>query len=187
MSLRIIAGSHGGRRLRAPPGRHTRPTSERVREAWFAALGNAVVDARVLDLFAGSGALGIEALSRGARAAHFVEFDRRAVAALRENLEALGLMDRAVVVRADAFAFLSRPDRPSFDLALADPPYATDAAARLRARFETRPFARELWLEHAAEHEELARGSMWTRRYGDTRVSGYRAGASTQPSRAGGS
>ncbi|MFN2506284.1 MAG: RsmD family RNA methyltransferase, partial [Acidimicrobiales bacterium] len=92
--MRVVAGLAGGRRLQAPEGRSIRPTSERVREAVFASLGSlgAVQGARVLDLFAGSGALGIEALSRGARSATFVDSDLRAVAAIRANLAAVGLV-----------------------------------------------------------------------------------------------
>ena len=88
--MRVIAGSLGGRRLKAPRGRATRPTSDRVKEALFAMLGP-IEDTRVMDLFAGSGALGIEALSRGAALAVFVERDARATRALGENLELLGL------------------------------------------------------------------------------------------------
>jgi 16S rRNA (guanine966-N2)-methyltransferase len=114
-------------RLVAPAGRSTRPTADRVREATFNALGSlGVVDgATVLDLFAGSGALGIEALSRGAHHATFVDDDQRAIAAVRTNLAATGLAGRAAVVRADARRW-SAPG--PVDLALLDPPYAfTDA------------------------------------------------------------
>jgi 16S rRNA (guanine966-N2)-methyltransferase len=109
-----------------PPGVTTRPTADRVREATFNALGSlgVVEGATVLDLFAGSGAMGIEALSRGATAATFVDHDPRAVAAVRANLEATGLADRATVVRADAARYLHGTGR--VDLAVLDPPYATD-------------------------------------------------------------
>jgi 16S rRNA (guanine966-N2)-methyltransferase len=120
--VRVIAGSLGGRRLRAPPGRGTRPTSDRVREALFSIL--APLDGLVvLDLFAGSGALGIEALSRGASAATFVEHAPRAVRTLQENLRELGL--QAHVWRGDARAFVrdARADRRQYDLVLLDPPY----------------------------------------------------------------
>src|SRR5688500_6095905 len=105
--MRVVGGSAGGRRLRAPAGRSTRPTADRVREAMFNSLGSldAVVGARVLDLFAGSGALGIEALSRGAAAATFVDSDARALAVVRANLDDTGLAG-ATLVRADALAFL---------------------------------------------------------------------------------
>src|SRR5580704_10651585 len=104
--MRVIAGTLGGRRLRAPAGRATRPTSDRVREALFSMLGE-IDGARVLDLFAGSGALGIEALSRGAAHAVFVERDAGAAAVLRENLRALGVgPEQAELRRADARAAL---------------------------------------------------------------------------------
>ena len=125
--MRVVAGRLGGRRLLAPPGRDTRPTSDRVREALFSILGP-LDGLRVLDLFAGSGALGIEALSRGAAEAVFVERAPRAAAVVRGNLEALGL--EAAVVRADARAALrdasARAD--AYDLVFLDPPYR-DAAA----------------------------------------------------------
>ena len=121
----MIAGELGGRRLKAPPGRRTRPTSDRVREALFSMLGP-LQGASALDLFAGSGALGIEALSRGAAAAVFVERDAAAAAALRENLGALGLgPERAELRRADALAALRSAARrdEKYDLVFVDPPY----------------------------------------------------------------
>jgi len=104
--VRIVAGTLGGRVLAAPPGRSTRPTSEKVREAIFSILGPPPEEAQVLDLFAGSGALAIEALSRGAAAATFVESARGALATLRENLRDLALADRARVVPTDVLAYL---------------------------------------------------------------------------------
>ena len=123
----MVAGTAGGRRIAAPPGTHTRPTTDRVREAVFNALGSlgVVVGAEVVDLFAGSGALGIEALSRGAERATFVESDRRAADVVAANLDDLGLADRAAVVRRPVAAALDDlPD--AIDLVLADPPYAFD-------------------------------------------------------------
>jgi len=118
--LRITAGELGGRRIRVPKGaRELRPTTERVREAVFSILGD-ISGARVLDLFSGSGALAIEALSRGASEATLV--DTRPATA-RRNLESLGLGDRAEAVRADAVRFLRRADPASFELVLCDPPY----------------------------------------------------------------
>lgn len=126
---RVIAGTLGGRSLRVPGGRATRPTSDRVREALFSTLAERVVDAAVLDLYAGSGALGIEALSRGAARVTFVEHDRRAAAVLRHNLDTLGL--RAVVKTMDVARYVreagnARDDGP-YDLVLCDPPYRSSS------------------------------------------------------------
>ncbi|MEZ5380678.1 MAG: 16S rRNA (guanine(966)-N(2))-methyltransferase RsmD [Microthrixaceae bacterium] len=130
--MRVIAGSAAGRRLEAPPGPGTRPTGDRVREATFNALGSlgVVADASVLDLFAGSGALGIEALSRGAASATFVERDARALRVVRANLAATGLADRSEVIRSDALAVLGAANT-RWDLALLDPPYAWNDWDRL--------------------------------------------------------
>lgn len=130
--MRVVAGSVRGRRIAAPPGTDTRPTTDRVREAMFNALGSlgAVDGAVVADLFAGSGALGIEALSRGAASAHFVESDRRAVAVIEENLATLGLDDRGVVLRRPVEGALDDLPAP-LDLVLADPPYAFEGWAAL--------------------------------------------------------
>ena len=117
--MRVVAGEFGGRRLQAPRGRATRPTADRVREALFSMLGD-VAGARVLDLYAGSGALGIEALSRGAASALFVENDARAAEVIRRNLDALGA--EGEVRRQDALRFLSTAAGP-FDLVFCDPPY----------------------------------------------------------------
>lgn len=126
MALRIIAGEWKGRRLQTPPGDDTRPTSDRVREALFSMLGPLHEEDRVLDLFAGSGALGIEALSRGAGHATFCDEDRRAIAVVRENLDALKVgPDVAETHRAGAQALLreARVRREAYDLLFLDPPY----------------------------------------------------------------
>jgi len=129
-TLRVIAGSAGGRPLLSPPGRGTRPTADRLKQALFNILGDGVPDADVLDLFAGSGALGIEALSRGARRAAFVERDPRVARVLRSNLAACGLTAAAQVVLAEVAPALRSLARSAerFSLVLADPPYATGAA-----------------------------------------------------------
>lgn len=126
MTTRIVAGSAGGRRIEVPP-RGTRPTTDRVREAIFSALESSVGldDARVLDLYSGSGSLGLECLSRGAAHVTFVEADRRAAGILRRNISLLGF-DGVRVEQATVDAVLARtPERP-YDLVLADPPYALD-------------------------------------------------------------
>ena len=120
--MRIVAGTLGGRRLKAPAGRGTRPTSDRVREALFSIIGD-LDGARVLDLFAGSGALGIEALSRGASAAVFVDTDPKALTAIKANLQALDIT--AKVHRRDAIAYLNNAGEAPFDLVFLDPPYSS--------------------------------------------------------------
>lgn len=125
--MRVIAGTARGRRLAAPPGRDTRPTSDRVREALFSSIAAAVPGAAVCDLFAGSGALGIEALSRGAARATFVERNADAVAAIRQNLRRTGVDDAGQVVHAEAAGFCRHPVGGPFDLLLCDPPYAVDS------------------------------------------------------------
>ncbi|WP_149359116.1 16S rRNA (guanine(966)-N(2))-methyltransferase RsmD [Lolliginicoccus suaedae] len=127
---RIIAGSVGGTRIAVPP-RGTRPTSDRVREALFSSLDARLdlVGMRVLDLYAGSGALGIEALSRGAEHATLVERDARAARIISSNLAATHLSAHADVVRGDVLATLQRPPVALYDLVLADPPYDVDDAS----------------------------------------------------------
>jgi 16S rRNA (guanine966-N2)-methyltransferase len=120
--VRVIAGLAKGRRLVVPEGGGTRAATDRVRETLFGILTPVLAGSDVLDLFAGSGALGIEALSRGATHATFVERSPRAIAAVRKNLETTGFTDRATVVRADALAYLAGPVHA--DIAFCDPPFA---------------------------------------------------------------
>ncbi|MCU1359283.1 MAG: putative ribosomal methyltransferase [Ilumatobacteraceae bacterium] len=129
--MRVVAGEFGGRKLVAPDGQTTRPTTDKVREAVFNSLGamGLVEDAVVLDLYAGSGALGIEALSRGAERCTFVERDRNALRALAVNLDALKLHDRSNVITSDVLAWV--PAVRNVDLALIDPPYSFDDWPRL--------------------------------------------------------
>jgi 16S rRNA (guanine966-N2)-methyltransferase len=166
--MRVVAGAARGRPLQAPPGRATRPTGDRVREAIFNALGSlgGVQDARVADLFAGSGAMGIEALSRGAGEAVLVESDARAAATVAANLEATGFAGRATVVRADVMRWLaSRPGR--FDLALVDPPYDWDEWPALLAALDAETAVLE-------SDREIDVGEGWhilrVKRYGTTVV-----------------
>lgn len=184
--LRVIGGELRGRRVAAPKGRDTRPTSDRVREAIFDILGDAPGGARVLDLYAGSGALAIEALSRGAQRAVLVEQSVRAARIIEANLAALGLADKAVVVRADAVRFLdkgpsTRPSTGPFDLIFADPPYTIGAASGGEVLAS---IAKGGWLAPSAlvvvEHDpkapwdEGAGLALLTRRtYGGTAVSIY--------------
>lgn len=126
--MRVIAGSARGRPLQAPRGSGVRPTSDRVREALFSIVAPDVPGAQVLDLFAGSGALAVEALSRGAAEAVLVERDRGAAAVAARNLARTGLDDRATLLRSDAAAFCRRPRGGPFSLVLLDPPYAEPLA-----------------------------------------------------------
>ncbi|WP_437305781.1 16S rRNA (guanine(966)-N(2))-methyltransferase RsmD [Sorangium sp. So ce388] len=179
--MRVIAGRLGGRRLAAPRGEGTRPTADRVREALFSSLGD-VTGALVCDLYAGTGALGIEALSRGARRAVFVESGRPALATLRENLAALGVDEAARVVPlpVERALELLRDEGP-FDLALLDPPYAAlakaaAAAARLAGPLGLLAPAGRLVLEHARRDPSPEIAGLTcaaVRTYGDTAVSFY--------------
>ena len=165
--IRIIAGEFKGRRLKTPATDTVRPTADRVREAWFSILQRSLRGARVLDLFAGTGALGLEALSRGAATAEFVEVHRLALASLKANVKTLKLEDRATIRRADALKFAERLHPGQYDVAFADPPYVGEQAARLVALFRLSPFARIFSIEHPADQPIPGDD---TRRYGDTAV-----------------
>jgi 16S rRNA (guanine(966)-N(2))-methyltransferase RsmD len=172
--MRVIAGHYGGRRLRAPAGAATRPTSDRVREALFSILGARVADARVLDLFAGSGALGLEALSRGAAAATFVESGAAALAALRANVAALGA--EAEIVRADALRWLRGAPAAArqYDLVFLDPPYrrAAELGTELSALLPPvlAPGALVVAESDRRAPIELSIDANDERRYGDTLI-----------------
>ncbi|MGI9604940.1 MAG: 16S rRNA (guanine(966)-N(2))-methyltransferase RsmD [Acidimicrobiales bacterium] len=152
--MRVVAGEARGRPLEAPDGTRTRPTSDRVRESIFNMLFSlhATEDAEVLDLYAGCGALGIEALSRGAKHCTFVAQDRRAVDCIRKNLDFVGYTDRASVVQSDVEPWVGALER-EFDLVLADPPYADDAWIDLLDHLD----AKWLVAESGADLEEHPR------------------------------
>ncbi|HTX11886.1 MAG TPA: 16S rRNA (guanine(966)-N(2))-methyltransferase RsmD [Solirubrobacteraceae bacterium] len=172
--MRVVAGRFGGRTLVAPRGPATRPTSDRVREALFSILGDSVAGARVLDLFAGSGALGIEALSRGASEVDLVDSSAAAVGAIRRNLDALSVV--AVVRRQDAFAFLERARRDArqYDLVFLDPPYrrASALGRELSAALAPilAPDARVVAESDRRAPLELDLELLDERRYGDTLI-----------------
>jgi 16S rRNA (guanine966-N2)-methyltransferase len=130
--VRVIAGAARGRRLIAPPGDRTRPTTDRVKEAWFASLQPLLPGAHVLDLYAGAGGLGLEALSRGASRVTFVERDRRALDALRNNIEVVALPGTTVFPVDVEVALAGHLDDAPFDLVVADPPYTTPADVLVR-------------------------------------------------------
>lgn len=165
--MRIIAGRWRGHTIKAPPGQRTRPTTDRVREAWMSTLQHDLPGARVLDLFAGSGALGLEALSRGAARVTFVERGAGPLKVLQANIEKLRAQDAVEVVKADAARYVEGLQPDAFDIVLADPPYNTNDAAHLAETFARVPFARILCIEHRAG-SELSGAAVWTRRYGDT-------------------
>ena len=123
MSLRIISGYYGKRIIATPTGKTTHPMSERVRNALFNSLGSEVHDAQVLDAFAGSGSLGIEALSRGAKHATFVERDRVAQAVIAENIALLGIESDTKIVKSSVASWFDTYDGPLFDIIFVDPPY----------------------------------------------------------------
>jgi 16S rRNA (guanine966-N2)-methyltransferase len=162
--MRIIAGEFRGRTLKSPGDRRVRPTADRVREAWFSILASDIPGAHVLDLFAGSGALGLEALSRGAKSVDFVEISKSSLDTLRANVAILDAEERVQVHRADALRFVSQVAPGTFDVALADPPYTTGQAARLVESFRQRPFSSILSVEHRAS---LPLAGDDTRRYGE--------------------
>jgi 16S rRNA (guanine966-N2)-methyltransferase len=178
--MRVIAGRYGGRRLTAPTGRTTRPTSDRVREALFAMLGD-VEGARVLDLFAGTGALGIEALSRGASRAVFVESDRGAIEAIETNIAALGLGGEQAQVRrehAEEALRRARERKETYDLLLIDPPYgqALQLGPRLSAALAgvLAPRARVVLERDRRTPLDLGLALEKERRYGDTTIAIHR-------------
>lgn len=187
--MRVIAGEFGGRRLEAPRGLRTRPTSDRVREALFMSLGE-LSGLRVVDLFAGSGALGIEALSRGAAFVDFAEGAREPRAVLERNLAALGLAQRAKVWPLRLPAGLSRLAGPlaAADLVLADPPYGGEDAravlGALAAPGVLRPGARIVLERHQKDDVPSRAGALALlreRRYGETTVNFYEAGPEGPP------
>lgn len=150
-----------------------RPTGDRVREAWMSIVNPWLPDATVLDLFAGSGALGLEALSRGAARVDFVEIAPKSIAAIRANADALGAGDAAVIHRADALRFIADLPGHSFDVAFADPPYDLGMATAVAERWLETPFAGLLGIEHRVN--ERLPGDGERRKYGGTVITFYRA------------
>jgi 16S rRNA (guanine(966)-N(2))-methyltransferase RsmD len=182
--MRVIAGEAGGVPLAAPKGGQTRPTSDKVRGAIFSALGDVGCTGCVLDLFAGSGALGIEALSRGADWCVFVESSAAAVRAIRANLSKTRLADRAEVLQQPVEQFLLRaaraPAQPAFGLVMLDPPYALpglEALLEQVARSSLVDESTTLLLEHASRRPAPARlnrlAARRTRRHGDSAFTIY--------------
>jgi 16S rRNA (guanine966-N2)-methyltransferase len=170
--VRIVAGAWRGRQIKAPAGDLVRPTGDRVREAWMSIVSKSLPDAKVLDLFSGSGALGLESLSRGAREAHFVENAARSLQVLAANIATLGAGDRAIIHRADALRFLDALGEERFDVAFADPPYDKGIATAIAEKWLAKPFADLLGIEH--RRDETLPGDGDVRRYGGTSLTFYR-------------
>ena len=135
------------------------------------ALGGEIQDASILDLFAGSGALGLEALSRGARSVTFVERSRGALKTLEQNIVSLDAGESCTVIRGDAMAFVRRLEIGAFDLAVADPPYDRPIARELLSLFAEKPLAQTLWVEHRTRDAMPQLPHLRQRRYGDTTLS----------------
>lgn len=172
--MRIVGGRWADRALVSPGGR-VRPTAEALRAAMMDLVADELTGARVLDLFAGTGALGLEALSRGARYCDFVENGPAALHSLKANVAALRLRDRTRIYDRDAIPFVERLESDRYDIAFADPPYGSRKLNRVTDYWLTVPFSRLLVVEHAPDHEGLPRGA--TRRVGDSSISVLRARA----------
>ena len=151
--MRIVKGRYAGRDLVSPNDARVRPTAEHVRAALLDQLDADLARARVLDLFAGTGALGLEAISRGAARADFVETRPSSLHALRANVALLRLRDRTRIFKRDALPFAAALEKDAYDVAFADPPYESRMLDRLLDAWHARPFSRLLVVEHAASHE----------------------------------
>jgi len=151
--MRIVGGRFAGRDLVSPNDFRVRPTAEAVRAELLGALAADVAGARVLDLFAGTGALGLEALSRGAVSADFVEFRPASLHALRANVAALGVRRQARIFKRDAVPFAEALREGGYDLAFADPPYGSRILDRVLGSWRVRRFARVFVAEHDPAHE----------------------------------
>jgi 16S rRNA (guanine966-N2)-methyltransferase len=155
--LRVIAGEYKGRKLLAPKGLSCRPTLDRVKESIFNVLGADIIDRNVLDLFCGSGSLGIEALSRGAATVAFIDFDKEALEITRRNLSTLGLEKKATCILADVMKIGGRIREAKFDLIFIDPPYENQYGSqiiKLLLDYAILAEAGLLVLEHS-RHEEI--------------------------------
>ncbi|HEX8430526.1 MAG TPA: RsmD family RNA methyltransferase [Longimicrobium sp.] len=155
--MRIIRGKWAGRHLTSPSDRRVRPTAEALRDVWLEMVEPELKDARVIDLFAGTGALGLEAMSRGARSADFVESRPASLHALKANVAALRVRDRTRIFKKDALPFATALEAGTYHVAFADPPYESRMLDRLIDIWMEVPFAATLGVEHAADHP-LPRG-----------------------------
>ena len=170
--MRIVGGKFAGRDLTSPNDFRVRPTAEHVRAALLDLLANDVKGARVLDLFAGTGALGLEAISRGAKLADFVETRPSSLHALRANIAALRLRDQTRVFKKDALPFAAALGEDTYDIAFVDPPYGSRMLDRVVDTWRERKFSTILAVEHATGHD-LPRGNQ-TRVFDASAVTVYR-------------
>ena len=178
--MRIVGGQWAGRDLVSPSGR-VRPTAEQLRDRIMKLIAGDLRGARVLDLFAGTGALGLEAMSRGAGSCDFVESEGAALHSLKANVAALRLRDRTRIFDRDAIPFVERLPAGAYDVALADPPYGSRKLDRIVAQWQREPFSRVLVLEHAADHRGLPGAPAFT--VDETAVTVLRAPAGGAPPR----
>ena len=170
--MRIVKGRFAGRDLVSPNDTRVRPTAEHVRDAMLDLLAADLPDVRILDLFAGTGALGLEAISRGAASADFVETRPSSLHALRANVALLRVRERTRIFKRDALPFAGALDEDAYGVAFADPPYESRMLDRVIDAWQARGFSRVLAVEHAATHE-LPRAQIH-RRFDETAVSIYR-------------
>ena len=171
--VRIVGGKFAGRDLTSPNDARVRPTAELVRVAMLHALEADVKDARVLDLFAGTGALGLEALSLGAKFVDFVEIRPSSLHALKANIALLRVLKKTRIFKRDALPFVAALEPDRYDIAFADPPYESRMLDRVITTWHERRFSRVLVVEHTRTHE-LPKGA-WRRAFDDTLVTIYRA------------
>ena len=179
--MRIVGGRWAGRDL-VSPGAGVRPTTEPVRDRWLALLEGELEGARVLDLFAGTGALGLEAMSRGASRVDFVENGPASLHALKANVAALRLRKKARIFKRDAIPFVEALDAGSYDVAFADPPYGSRKLDRVVEQWLRVPFSRILTVEHDRAHQVPGRAKHYDVG-GQTRVSVYMASGLDRSSR----
>lgn len=171
--MRIVAGKWAGRHLTSPMDRRVRPTAEHVRDEWLRLLEPELPGARILDLFAGTGALGLEAMSRGARSADFVETRPASLHALKANVAALHVRERTRIFKKDALPFAEALPIARYDIAFADPPYESRMLDRLLDGWMERPFAAILTIEHSSRHLLPEGGEEHF--FEDTMITTYRA------------
>ena len=170
--MRIVGGKYAGRDLLSPADARVRPTAELVRAGMMEMLGKDLQDARVLDLFAGTGALGLEALSRGAKSADFLEFRPASLHSLKANIATLRMLKRTRIFKRDAVPFAAALTGDAYDVAFVDPPYGSKMLDLVLASWQSTGFARILAVEHARTHA-VPRGAQ-RREFNDTIITIYR-------------